>query len=157
MHFSHEPWHCVHLSLFSKNLGFDLVSHGSNSPSRGPNELNLIRLQQFLEIAVLTQESVPWMHCLSPRSLDHLKNSVHFEVGVLGRRRSNAIGLICLLHEHSIVVCVRVHSHRLNAHLATRLNHSTGDLTSIGYQNLIKCLREGLVRDAEVPLAGVSE
>lgn len=82
------------------------------------------------------------MDSLSSRCLDDFEDGVHSKVGVLSRSRSNAVGLICLLHEHRVHIGIGVNSYCLNAHLLAGLDDSTSDLTTVCDEDLIEGLGE---------------
>jgi hypothetical protein len=81
---------------------------------------------------------------LCSRGLDDLKNGVHAEIGVLGGRGSNTIGLISLLNEHGVHIGVGIDCDSLDAHLLCSLDDSAGDLTTVSNEDLVESLREGL-------------
>ena len=81
------------------------------------------------------------MDGLSTRSLTHLENGIHQQIRLITRWRANSIGLISLANKHGILISIWVNSHCFNTHLLACFVHPSGDLSSVGNQYFIECLR----------------
>ena len=78
------------------------------------------------------------MNGLGASAQGRCQDFVAAQIGFSSRRRSNPHGFICQSDMQGVLVRVRVDRDGFDAHVPSSTNHSAGDLTTIGNQNLVK-------------------
>ena len=113
------------------------------------DELDIVFVEQILELRVLRQKSVSGVDCICPSGFDDFEDSVHSEVGLTGRGRSDPAGFVGLLDEHAVHVGVRVHGDGADAHLLASADDTASDLTAVGDEDLVEGVRVGLGAESD--------
>ncbi len=86
----------------------------------------------------LGQEAVARMHGLGAGRLAGFDDLVHEQIGLRRRRRADVDGLVGHVDVQGIAIGVRIDRHRLDAHLARRLDDAAGDFAAVCDQNFLK-------------------
>ena len=78
------------------------------------------------------------MHRLRPRGPHRRHHLVDHDIRLIGRRRADMDRLVGHADVQRVAIGVGIDRHRLDAHLAGRLDHAAGNLAPVGNQDLVK-------------------
>mmetsp|Transcript_50674 Transcript_50674/g.99256 ORF Transcript_50674/g.99256 Transcript_50674/m.99256 type:complete len:220 (-) Transcript_50674:66-725(-) len=134
----HDRNLCINHNLF----GFALRTHGFDSRSRWPQELNTRRFTQVSEACVLRQKPVARVNSLSSGLNANVQNPVPQEITFSRRCRTESVCFVCHLNVHCICICVAVHGNSFDPQLLGSTHYTNSNLPSISNQNLVKSRRQ---------------
>src|ERR1700677_273842 len=129
------PRHEGNSSSLHEGLRSGLGTHGSNSGSRRPNELDSRVHAGLCKCSVLGQKSISWMDRLGPRAPRRIEDGFAGEVALTSWGRPDTHGFIGDPHMPGVCVSVRVHRDGRDTEPTRRAYDTTGDFTAIGDQN----------------------
>ena len=116
----------------------DLVAHRADRSMLRPDEDDPRLLDAPRELGVLGQESVSRMHGLGAGLAAGLDDAILHQIGLARGRRADQHRLVGELDMPGVLVGLRVHGHGLDAHASRRLDDATGDLATVGDEDLLE-------------------
>ena len=123
---------------FGGALGLDLVAHQPDVLGLGPDEMHIVLGENLGEPGVLGQKAVARVHRIRAGDLAGGEQRGNVQVGILGRRRTDADALVGEPHVHGVVVGGRMHGHGGDAELLASAQNSERDLAAVGDEDLIE-------------------
>ncbi len=127
-----------HAGLGHQCLGGRLAAHRTDSRCRRADEDDAGLGTRVGKGVVLRQEAVAWVHRLRTGGLGGAEDLLRHQVGLPRRRRADQHRLVGQAHMARVGIGLGVHRHRGDAHAPRGLDHSAGNLASIGDQDLAK-------------------
>ncbi len=115
-----------------------LAAHRLHRLGRGADEDHAGGLAGAHELGVLAEEAVARVNRAGAALRAHLEDLLATKIALGARRRPDRIRLVGEPHVQRVAVGVTVDGDRAEAHLAERADHSHGDLTAVGDQDLVE-------------------
>ena len=132
--------HRIDLGFIGELLGLDLVTHDLDGLDVRTDEGNAIVGERLGELRVFRQEAIARMHSLGAGLLAGGDDLVDHEVAFGRGRIADVDGFVRHFDMQRISIRARIDGHRLDAHLACRLDNAAGDFASVGDQDFLEHL-----------------
>ncbi len=118
--------------------GGDLRAHGVNGRRRRAYEDDAVFHAGGCEVGILRKEAVTGMDGLSSGIHSSFNYIVDTQVTLAGGGRPDEDCFVCIFGEKGVLVRFRVDGHCRDAKLPAGAHHPYGDLSPIGYQDLVE-------------------
>jgi len=115
-----------------------LVTHRSDSRRWRSYEDQALLFHEPSELRVLRHEAVARVDGLCTRPMGRLDDHVGLQIALSRRGRPDPDRFARHEHVRGKPIRVRIDRHGANAQILARPNHADGDLTPVGYQDLIE-------------------
>src|SRR6185503_15455828 len=102
------------------------------------NELDIARVADLSEVSGLSQKPIAWMNRIDVKDFRGADDGRNVEITLGGRCWSNARCFVGETNVQRVTIDVTVNRDRLDAHLLTGPDDATGNLATIGDQDLLE-------------------
>ena len=127
-----------HVGVLGNFLGRDLVAHGFNRAFGRADKGHASGLKRLGELAVFRQETIAGVHRLGAGFADRLHDLVDHDIGLVGRRRADVIGLIRHFHMQRVLVRIRIDRNRFDTHFTGCFDNTARDFAAVRDQDLVE-------------------
>ena len=123
---------------FNRLFRCNFATHHLHRFSTRPNQHQPLGFQSPRKTRIFTQETIPWMHCLSARLLTQFNDAIHPQITIRTGRTAHAISLIRIANMQRLNIGFTVNCNSFNAHLLASTHHPNGNLSAVGNQYFLK-------------------